>query len=57
MSRGLEYLTDEDDLDNVQSFEKIRHKPKLTARTEDLQKRRKDGQLRKQLQQSDKYDR
>jgi hypothetical protein len=57
MSRGLEYLTDEDDLDDVQSFEKIRHRPKLTARVEDLQKRKKDGQLRKQLQQGDKYDR
>jgi hypothetical protein len=57
MSRGLEYLTDEDDLDDVQSFEKIRHKPKLTARVEDLQKRKKDGQLRKQLQQGNKYDR
>lgn len=56
MSRGLEYLTDEDDLDDVQSFEKIRHRPKLTARNEDLQKRKKDGQIRKQIRRGDKYD-
>lgn len=56
MSRGLEYLTDEDDLDDVQSFEKIRHRPKLTARGEDLQKRKKDGQVKKQLRRGDKYE-
>lgn len=58
MSHGLEYLTEEDeDLDNVQTFEKIRHKPKLTARVEDLQKRKKVIQPRKQIQQGEKYGR
>lgn len=40
MSRGLEYLVDNDELDDIQSFEKIKHKPKLLAHAKQVQKRR-----------------